>query len=57
MCVADICQYENKRKEFEMMEKVFSLNASISKPIEFGISKDSKYVFSIFAWVDIDDAE
>lgn len=57
MKVADINSYENKQIEFEYMRKLHSLNVLMSKPIDFGICKNQKNVFTLFSWIEGRDAE
>ena len=70
--LSDISQYDEKKIEFQMMEKVASLGVPMCKPIEFGICKEtesgelvhvendvhlSKYVYSLQEWIEGSDAE
>lgn len=55
--VADISNYQQKKFEFEMMNKVYDLNVVMSKPIEFGTCNNGKEVYSLFSWCDGDDAK
>ena len=48
-------QYERKRSEFELMEKVAALGVSMCKPLEFGISEEG--VYSIQSWIEGVDAQ
>ena len=54
---ADITEYNCKQREFEMMQRVLSLGAPISEPLDFGICDDGKSVYSLFSWCDGEDAE
>lgn len=57
MKVSDINSYESKRLEFEYMKKLYSLDVPMSRPIDFGIYKDNKHVYSLFSWIEGRDAE
>ena len=53
--ISDISQYEAKRFEFDMMQKVAVLGVPMCKPLEFGRSEEG--VYSIQSWIDGVDAE
>ena len=53
--VSDISQYDAKRFEFDMMQKVAALGVPMCKPLEFGRSEEG--VYSIQSWIDGVDAE
>ena len=39
------------------MQQLFSFNVPMSQPLDFGITKDKKHVFSLISWIEGDDAE
>ena len=53
--VSDIAQYDAKRSEFKMMQRVASLGVPMCLPIEFGTCEDG--VYSIQSWIDGESAE
>ena len=53
--ISDLSQYETKRQEFEMMQKVASLGIPMCKPLEFGTCDEG--VYSVQSWIDGKDAE
>lgn len=53
--ISPIEQYERKKAEFEMMQRVASLGVPMCQPIEFGICDEG--VYSLQSWIDGDDAE
>ena len=53
--MSDKGQYEQKRLEFEMMERVTALGVPMCRPIEFGVNDEG--VYSIQTWIDGPDAE
>ena len=53
--VSDAALYEEKRKEFRMMEQAASLGVPMCLPVEFGVCEDG--VFSVQSWIDGEDAE
>ena len=66
-CAADSCgnkfllrispteQYDRKKKEFEMMQRLETLVFPMCRPLEFGVSDEG--VYSIQTWIDGVDAE
>jgi len=55
--VADIKEYDKKKTEFEMMEKVAALGIPMSQPVDFGICDHGRQVYQLLSWCDGEDAE
>lgn len=55
--VADIKEFDNKKKEFEFVTKISEMDISMSMPIDFGTCSDDKYAYILYSWVEGDDAE
>lgn len=55
--ISDIAQYENKKKEFEILKLLISRNILMSHPIDFGVCNGSKSVYSLLTWINGEDAE
>ena len=55
--IADVLEYEHKKNEFEMMQKVDALGIPMSRPIDFGICNDGKSVYQLLTWYGGKDAE
>ncbi len=55
--VADISEYDKKKAEYEMMEKVAALGVPMSRPIRFGTCNEGKSVYLLLTWCDGEDAE
>lgn len=53
--VSSIEQYDCKKKEFEMMQRLEALGLPMCTPLEFGVSDEG--VYSIQSWIDGVDAE
>ena len=53
--VSPIGQYEQKKNEFELMQKIAMLDIPMCKPLEFGVSDEG--VYSVQSWIDGVDAE
>ncbi len=53
--VSDIGEYEKKKTEFNMMQKVVSEGVQMCQPIEFGVCDEG--VYSVQSWIDGKDAE
>ena len=55
--IADVSEYDRKKNEFEMMQKVNALGIPMSRPIDFGICDEGKSVYQLLTWCDGKDAE
>lgn len=53
----DLSKYEAKRLEYNYIKKVAALGINASKPVEFGINSNNGYVYSLFTWVEGEEAE
>lgn len=54
--VSDINVLEKKRREFEMMGGLRDVEALLSRPVDFGVSEDGQYVYSLLTWIEGEDA-
>lgn len=52
-----ISEYEHKKYEFEMMNRISESGIKMSKPIDFGICKDRKSVYQILTWCEGEEAK
>ena len=48
--------YEEKKKQYELLQKVEKLNINSSKPISFGKLNDEE-VYMVLSWLEGEDAE
>jgi len=55
--VTDIREYDRKKAEYGMMERVYELGVLTPKPYDFGVCDDGKSVYSLSGWLDGEDAE
>lgn len=55
--VSDICHYDEKRREFEMMKRIATSGIKMSVPIDFGVCNDGKSVYQILSWIDGKEAK
>ncbi|UYP45637.1 hypothetical protein NEF87_001922 [Candidatus Lokiarchaeum ossiferum] len=55
--IADACQYQSKREEYENMNILSKLNLPFPNPLDFGKSNDNTHVYSLFSWIEGEDAE
>lgn len=55
--ISDIEQYENKKKEYEIITKYSQLDFPMSAPIDFGICNGGKNVYMLLSWVEGKDME
>lgn len=50
--VADISEHDRKKAEYEIMQKVASLNIPMSQPVDFGVCNGGKNVYTLLTWID-----
>lgn len=55
--IADISEYENKKKEYEIIKHLANQGLPVSQPIDFGICDHGSSVYSLFMWCNGEDAE
>jgi serine/threonine-protein kinase len=55
--ISDITEYDRKKAEYDMMERVYTLGVLTPQPIDFGFCNDGKSVYSLSCWLDGEDAE
>ena len=54
--LSSIKMLEKKRQEFEILEKLESIDGLLSRLIDFGVSEDGGYVYSLLTWIEGEDA-
>ncbi|WP_019638735.1 aminoglycoside phosphotransferase family protein [Paenibacillus fonticola] len=55
--LADISQYERKKREFEAVKQLKQhAELPMSRPVDFGICNEGHSVYSLFTWVEGEDA-
>jgi serine/threonine-protein kinase len=55
--VTDIAEYDRKKSEYEMLERVYGLGVPTPQPVDFGLCDGGKCVYSLSGWLDGEDAE
>lgn len=55
--VSDISNLESKKKEYENICKISKTNIKMSIPISFGVCANNTMVYSLFTWINGNDAE
>lgn len=55
--IADIEQYDSKKKEYEIITKYSKLGINMSMPIEFGTCNDGKNAYMLLSWIEGKDLE
>ncbi len=55
--IADIKSFDIKKKEFDFVTMASKLDIIMSMPISFGTCSNDKYVYTLYSWVEGDDAE
>ncbi len=55
--VTDIKEFDRKKAEYGMMERVYELGVLAPKPYAFGLCDGGKSVYSLSGWLEGEDAE
>jgi len=55
--ISDITEYERKRKEFERLKHLDSMDILMSRPIDFAIFNNGQSVYSLLTWINGEDAQ
>ncbi len=55
--VSDIAQYDEKKREFEAMKQLDTLDINIPRPIDFGLCEGGAAVYLLLTWVNGAEAE
>lgn len=55
--ISDITQYEEKKKEYEIIKKYAQLGFVMSEPIDFGVCNEGKSCFMLLSWIKGKDLE
>ena len=55
--IADIEQYDSKKKEYDIITKYSKLGINMSMPIEFGTCNDGKNAYMLLSWIEGKDLE
>ena len=55
--ISDISAFEQKKKEYEIVEKYAKLGFEMSKPIDFGICNDGKSCYMLLTYIEGRDLE
>lgn len=50
--MSDISNFDQKKEDFEMMERVYAFGIPTPRPVAFGICDHGKYVCSLWEWLD-----
>ena len=54
--VSDVAEFDKKRYEFEILQKICGVGINCSKAIDIRICNESKHVYMLLTWVDGADA-
>lgn len=55
--ISEISEFESKKMDFERLKLLNNTNGLMSRPIDFGICNNGQSVYSIFTWINGEDAE
>lgn len=50
--IAEIKEYDRKKSEFEMMQKVAALGVPMQQPADFGVCDGGRNVYQLLTWID-----
>jgi len=55
--ISDEHEFDQKKEEFHAMKQLSLTDLNISRPVDFGLSSSGDFVYSIYTWVEGNDAE
>lgn len=55
--ISDRSEYEEKRREFDIMKRMSATGINMSLPIDFGRCNDGKSVYQLLTWVEGEEAK
>jgi len=55
--VADMSEYEHKKAQYAMLERISELDIPMSSPVDFGLCDGGKNVYQLLTWVDGEDLD
>lgn len=55
--ISDISMYDNKKKEYDIIQKYSKIGFEMSMPMDFGICSEGKKVYMLLSWVEGEDLE
>lgn len=55
--IADIAEYDQKKKEYNRMNKLYAVGTPMPKTIDFGTCNEGKSVYSLLEWIDGQEVE
>lgn len=55
--IADVVKQDNKRTEFETMQKLSAIGIPMQRPINFGVCNSGKSVYILLTWLEGKDLE
>jgi aminoglycoside phosphotransferase (APT) family kinase protein len=55
--ISNITEYNTKKRDFELLKQIDEQSFLMSRPIEFGLFNQGKEVYTLFNWIEGEDAE
>ncbi|MFW9805130.1 MAG: phosphotransferase family protein [Candidatus Thorarchaeota archaeon] len=55
--ISDTRDFDQKKEQFHAMKELSLTHLNISHPVDFGLASSGDFVYSIYTWVEGDDAE
>ena len=55
--ISDVCEYDKKKEEFAVMQKMAQAGIKISLPVAFGVCNEGKSVYQLLTWCEGEEAK
>lgn len=55
--ISDLCDFERKKAEYELVKKLFAMNIPMPQPIDFGTCNNGTEVYTLLSWINGEEAE
>jgi aminoglycoside phosphotransferase (APT) family kinase protein len=55
--ISDTRDFNQRKEQFHALKQLALTHLNISRPVDFGLASSGDFVYSIFTWVEGDDAE
>lgn len=55
--ISSFSEYSEKKKEFEIMEKLAAVGINMSQPIDFGVCDNGTSVYQLLSWIEGEEAK
>lgn len=55
--IAELKEYDRKKAEYELVNKLFRLNVPMPRPVDFGVCNNGESVYTLLSWIEGEEAE